>query len=181
MEPRLPNSRKWSPLPEELIKQIRSVFKQNFKQQIGSGTIEASGRIYPEEILVLVGVRAPKALKQANWGISIQYKRNKDNVVGLLHLAVDAAASLFEQYFASESDEDFPRVWEEVDFEKRKIYVQYDTVNSELESEADRLLGQKANETDLAQGDWDGDAKLEDIKAQLGLGPDEDDEGGTEH
>ena len=134
MEPRLPTSRKWTPLPEELIKQIRSVFKQNFKDHIGGGAIEASGRIYPSEILVEVGFRAPKALKQANWTISIEYKRNKDNVLALLHMAVDAAAALFDQYFTAENDHDFPRVWEEVDFDKKKIFVQYSTENSELEA-----------------------------------------------
>src|SRR5258708_4434002 len=63
MEPRLSTSRKWTPLPEELIKQIRSVFKQNFKAQIGTGSIEANGKIFPEEIMVSVGFREKDALK----------------------------------------------------------------------------------------------------------------------
>lgn len=179
MEPRLSSSRKWSPLPDELIRQIRSVFKQNFSVQIGSNTVEAKGRIYPEEILVSVGIREEKALKQVNWMISVGYKRDKDNVMKLLHLVLDAAAALFEQSFSAENDHDFPRVWEEVDFEGRKIYVMYSTVNSKLEAEADRLLGEAGADSDeVAQGDWDEDIKPEHIKAQLGL--DEDDEGESE-
>lgn len=174
MEPRLSTSRKWSPLPAELLEQIQSVFKQSFKAEIGKGKIEASGKIFPEEILVRIGYRAEKALKQSNFLISIAYKQPKDNVLKLLHLAVDAAASLFEQFFAAETDEEFPRLWEEVDFEKRKIYIQYDTTNTDLESEADRLLGADSG-NEVAQGDWDDDADPDLIKAQLGLG--DDDEG----
>jgi hypothetical protein len=74
-------------------------------------------------------------------------------------------------------------MWEEVDFEKRKIYVQYDTTNSELEAEADKLLGKTVDSDDVAQGDWDEDISADQIKAQLGLdGEDDDDgEGGRKH
>ncbi len=176
MDPRLSTSRKWSPLPTELMKQIQSVFKQNFSAQIGRGTIVAEGKIFPEEILISVGFRAEKAMRQANWLVSIAYKKNKDNVLQLLHLAVDAAASLFEQTFSAESDKDFPRLWEEVDFEGRKIYVQFTSANSELEAEADKLLGVKVEPGKVAQGDWDEDLDPEAIKAQLGI-DDDDDEG----
>jgi hypothetical protein len=178
MEPRLSTSRKWTPLPEELVKQIRSVFKQNFKEQIGSGTIEAHGKIYPEELLIGVGLRQKGSLRQNNWEISIAYKQSKDNVLKLLHTAIDAAASLFEQFFAAESDEDFPRKWEEVDFEGRKIYVQYNTVNSELEGEADKILG--ATGGGLAQGEWDEDEDVDPEEIKKKLGVDEDDGGGGE-
>jgi hypothetical protein len=181
MEPRLSTSRKWTPLPEELVKQIRSVFKQNFKEQIGSGTIEAHGKIYPEEILIGVGIKQTGSLRHNNWEISIAYKQSKDNVLKLLHTAIDAAASLFEQFFAAEDDADFPRKWEEVDFEGRKIFVQYTTANSELESEADKLLG-IASKSKLAQGDWDEEEDIdpEDIKKKLGVDDEEEDDDGGE-
>lgn len=182
MEPRLSTSRKWSPLPEELVKQIRSVFKQNFKQQIGTGSIEAEGKIFPEEILVAVGFKENGALKQSNWHISITYAKNKDNVLKLLHTAIDAAASLFEQFFASEDDHDFPRKWEEVDFDGRKIYVRYDTENSELEEAANRLLG-VGSPANVAQGDWDEeeDISSEDIKKKLGVDDEDDDDDSDVH
>jgi hypothetical protein len=176
MEPRLSTSRKWTPLPEELITQIRSVFKQSFKSHIGQGSIEANGKIFPEEILVSVGYRAQNALKQSNFEISIAYKRNKDNVLKLLHLAVDASAALFEQFFAAENDHDFPRIWEEAKFENRSIYIQYNTVNSTLESEADRLLGE-SDKNSLVQGEWDDAEEIEPKHVKASLGIDEDDEG----
>jgi acyl-CoA synthetase (NDP forming) len=75
--------------------------------------------------------------------VSVGYTRGKDDVIKLLNLAVDAAGSLFEQLFTSEDDYDFPRIWQEVDFEGRKLFIQYSTVNEALENEADRLLGIK--------------------------------------
>jgi hypothetical protein len=176
MQPRLSTSRKWTDLPPELTKQIRSVFQQNFKERLGKGGIEADGKIFPDEILIRVGYRQEKVLKQINWDISIQYKSNKDNVLKLLHMAIDAAAALFEQAFSAEDDSEFPRKWEEVDFEGRKIYVQYNTVNPRLESEADKLLGD-AGEAGLTGGAWeaDEDADPEDIKKRLGVDDEEED------
>jgi hypothetical protein len=181
MEPRLSTSRKWNPLPKELLQQIQTVFKQTFTSYLNDTTVEASGKIFPEEILVQVSLKQKGTLKQAGWSVSISYKTKKDNVMQLLHLSVDALASLFEQYFESENDHDFPRTWEEVDFEKRKIYVAYTTVNSELEAEADRWLGNvNKGEEDVAQGDWDEDVDPAIIKAQLGLTEDEDEDKETE-
>lgn len=176
MQPRLSSSRQWTALPKELITQVNSIFRQNFKEAIGAGKIEVDGRIYPGEILLLIGYRAPKGLKQSNFEISMTYKREKDNVLKLLHLAVDAAASLFEQFFAAENDHDFPRIWESVQFEGRELFIQYTTTNTELESEADKLLGLKGDER-LAEGDWDPDEEsAEKIKARLGVDGETDDD-----
>lgn len=176
MQPRLSTSRKWTPLPSELIQQIQSVFRESFQEHTKDAEVEAGGRIYPGEILIRVGFKAPNTLKQSNWEISIAYRQDKDNVLKLLHMGLDAMGALFQQLFTSEHDHDFPRVWESVDFEGRQIFVQYTTVNTSLEEEADRLLGISASATDLAQGDWDEDMTSEHIKAQLGL--DDDDEEG---
>ncbi|MGE3684563.1 MAG: hypothetical protein AB7G93_22830 [Bdellovibrionales bacterium] len=173
MQPRLSSSRKWTSVPEELIQQIQSVFRENFQQHVQGGTVEAQGRIYPGEILIQVGYRAKDALKQNNFEISIAYKRDKDNVLKLLHLAVDAAGSLFELFFNTENDHDFPRIWDELDFEGRKIHVQYTTENTPLEAEADRLLGKDTVEA-LTRGDWDEELGPDQIKARLGLDPKED-------
>ena len=63
-----------------------------------------------------------------------------------LNTMFDAAGALFDQYFQSTDDADLPRIWEELDFEGRKIYVQYHTENSDLKSQADRLLGKDSDE-----------------------------------
>lgn len=178
MQPRLKNSRQWTPLPEEFLNQIKSVFNQNFKEHLAhGGKVQAAGKIFPSEILVGVGYLAPGTLRQLNWEISIEYSRNKDNVMRLLHLAVDAAGALFEQLFAAENDQDFPRTWEAVEFEGRKIFVQFTTTNTELEAQADRLLGLPADSSQVAQGDWDEGVTKEQIKVGLGLDPESHDDG----
>jgi hypothetical protein len=171
VEPRLKTSTKWTALPKDFLAQIRSALKENFANQIGKGTVQVDGRIYPEEVLIRVGFAEPGRLKQSHWDVSISYKKDKDNVLKMLHLAVDAAASLFDQIFTS-PDDDFPRIWQEIDFEGRKLHIQYTTENSQLEDEADRILGLKKD--DLAQGDWDEDISPESIKAQLGIDGDEE-------
>lgn len=175
MEPRLKTSRKWSALPKEFLQQIRSVFKESFAQQIGKDVLEADGRIYPEEILISVGLRAEKGLKQRNWEVSIAYKKDKDNVLKLLHISVDALASLFEQLFSAEDDADFPRIWQEFEVEGRAVFAQYTTTNTELEAEADKILG-ISEDDELAGGDWDDDESPDTIKAKLGLTDDDDED-----
>ena len=171
MEPRLKTSTKWTALPKDFLAQIHSALKETFAKQIGKGKVQVDGRIYPEEVLIRVGYAEPGRLKQSHFDVSVSYKKDKDNVLKMLHLAVDAGASLFYQIFTS-PDDDFPRIWQEIDFEGRKIHIQYTTENSELEGEADRILG--LTKDDLAQGDWDDEVSAESIKAQLGI--DEDDE-----
>ena len=174
MQPRLKTSKKWTPLPSELMKQIQSVFSQGFKEQTKGAKVEAQGRIYPEEIVIAVGLKFSGVLRQTNWQISIAYVKNKDNVLKLLHTGVDVIGALFEQSFSAENDHDFPRIWEEVDFEGRKVFVQYSTANNELEAAAEKLLGEnkQANE-DVTQGDWEEDLDPETLKAALGINPED--------
>lgn len=174
MQPRLKTSKKWTAIPKELSAQIKQVFKQSFADQIGKGSIFADGRIYPTEILMSVGFKPEgKGLRQFNWDISIEYKRDKDNVMKLLTLAVDVAGSLFSQLFDSENDHDFPRIWAEVDFEGKKVFVQYQTENTELENEANKLLGVAEGE-ELVGGEWEAELSADDIKAQLGIDPEDE-------
>lgn len=174
MQPRLSSSLKWTALPEELVNQLRSVFSTSFKEHLGTSSIAVQGRIYPREILMRVSLIPQQGLKQSGFNVSIDYQREKDNVMKLVHLAVDAFGSLFEQFFAAENDQEFPRLWQPVDFEGRQIYILYTTENTQLEAEANRLLGLPET-TDLAQGDWDDDITAEQIKASLGIDSEDDD------
>jgi hypothetical protein len=175
MEPRLKTSKKWTALPKELLTQIRTAFKSTFKDQLGGAKVEADGRIYPEEILLSVGFKTEGTLKQSNFLISIAYKKGKDDVLKLLNLATDAAGALFEQLFQSDDDQDFPRIYQEVNFEGRPIYVQYTTNNSELDKAANKLLG-VADDESLAGGEWEDveeGVTPDEIKAKLGISPED--------
>lgn len=173
MQPRLSSSRKWTALPKELMTQVKSIFSENFQQYAKNSSFFTEGRIYPEEILMRVSLVPQKGLKQSGFEVSLPYKKDKDNVLKMVHLGVDALGALFEQYFTAEDDQDFPRIWQEVDFEGRKIYIQYSTKNTQLEDEANRLLGVSENE-DLAQGEWEEDISADQIKASLGIDPEEE-------
>lgn len=183
MDPRLKTSKKWTALPKEFLAQVRNAFKSTFKDHLGTAKIEADGRIYPEELLISVGYKIENALKQSNFMVSIPYRKGKDDVLKLLNLGMDAVGALFEQLFQADDDQDFPRLWQEVDFEGRQIYVQYVTNNTELDAAADKLLGEDADES-LTGGEWDEEeddgVTPEEIKSKLGL-DDDDEDGGQTH
>lgn len=148
---------------------MKGVFEKSFAGHLGKGSrVEIQGRIYPSELLLSVGFSRPNQLKQPNFEISASYDSSKDNVLKVFHLLFDAAGALFDQYFQATEDNDFPRYWEEIDFEKRKIFVQYSTKNTDLESQADELLG-KNSDALMQEPDEDSETFLEDIKNKLGL------------
>lgn len=180
MTPRRPDSKKWSSLPEELLQQIQQVFAENFAEASKKGQIMAEGRIYPTELMLRVGYLEKGRLAQANFEVSLDYNRNKENVMRLILLAVDCAASMMMDYLAEgeSADEDqvadLPRTWMPFDVEGRTIYLQFTTENPSLEAEADRLLGE-AGEKQLVHGANDEEDEEENLKAVITmLGLDED-------
>ena len=175
MKPRLPSSRSWTPLPAELMQQMKSVFSEGFRGQLGNASVEIEGWIYPSELMLSLGFTRPNQLKQPNFEVSMTYDPKRDNVLKLVHVAFDAIGALFDQYFASPDDMDFPLHWEEIEFEGRRLHIQYTGKNTKLEAEADRLLGvdQDGLMRDAPESE-DEEAQLEQIKAKLGLKDDED-------
>jgi hypothetical protein len=141
MKPRLPSSKKWTAFPKEYVTQIEQVFNQAFAAQLTTGKLIIEGHIYPEEITLRVGYLEKGRLTQANFEISMNYSREKQDAVDRIHNCIDAAASMMNEYFESAGDVDFPRAWKEYDFSGVPIFVQYSTVNTELENQADQLLG----------------------------------------
>lgn len=146
MNPRLPTSIKWTELPSEFANKVRKVFADNFKTEAAAGRFIVEGRIYPEEIVIRIGYLENGRLKQVNFEASSAYSKEKANSFDKLYLCVDAIASMMEEAFASETDEDldFPLHWREYDFEGQPVFLQHSTVNSELEAEADRILGESS-------------------------------------
>ncbi len=142
MNPRTKTISKWTELPPELKKQISTIFEQNFKEQIGEkGEIHTNGRIYPSEILLSVGIHKKGELRFHNFEVSIDHKNDKEKIVELIYLAVDAIASLMVEYFENDEDIELPYTWLQYPFGTEKVWLQFSTVNPTLEAEADRLLG----------------------------------------
>jgi len=167
MEPRLPFSSKWTPIPKELAHQITEVFEETFSSYLKKGRICTEGRIYLREVLLRVGYWEKGRLKQNNFQVSIEYNRDKDNMVKMIHLGVDCIASLLEQFFAAPKEEDFPHTWTRFEVEGREVFLQYNTENSELEAAADEILGE--GEEGLLRGENE-DEELEAKISLLGVG-----------
>lgn len=142
MNPRTKTNTKWTELPADLKKQISTIFEQNFKKDIGeTGEIHTNGRIYANEILLSVGIHKKGELRFHNFEVSIDHKNDKEKVVELIYLSVDAIASLMTEYFENNEDIELPYTWMEYPFGTEKVWLQFSTVNPNLEAEADKLLG----------------------------------------
>ena len=181
MKPRLPSSKKWTAFPKEFTQQIEDVFKQNFSKQLKSAELIVEGRIYAQEILIRVGYLEAGRLRQANFEVSVEYSPTQEEAIMRINDGVDAAASMMMDYFEkeqeTEGDVDFPLIWKEIPFNNRKLFVQFSTVNSKLEAEADALLG--ASEEGLVNEDLE-DPADEDDDISLASGEDESEDEASE-
>lgn len=141
MEPRLKTSIKWSPFPEELLKQIEEVFKQSFEDYDLGGEFIAEGAIYPEELLLRVGLTKNNQLRQRNLEASVQYNAEEEKPLEKIHMLVDFLGQVWESYLEDEpEDEEMSLQWVEERFKKDSVFLKYSTVNSNLEKQADQLL-----------------------------------------
>lgn len=154
MEPRLKTSTQWTPFPQELLEQIIEVTEDHFSDyERGERQFIAEGRIYPKEILLRIGLTAPKgALRQDNFEASLEYDAEKHKPVEQIHLVVDFLAETWANYFEDAPErEDLPLLWTEQTFEKRPIFLRYSSENTELEKQADAYLA--LDEKKLVYGD----------------------------
>ncbi|MFZ4404294.1 MAG: hypothetical protein ACOYOK_09360 [Pseudobdellovibrionaceae bacterium] len=157
MTPRLLSSKKWTPFPQEFATQIQDVFQENFSQQLQKAQVLVEGRIYPQEILLRVGFLEADRLVQPNFETSVEYLADKDQAMESIHLCIDTAASMMQEYFTKKDEEDevdLPYTWKPLQFKNHEVFVQFTTVNSRLEDEANRLLGE-AGHSGLVQGEVD--------------------------
>lgn len=178
MIPRLKSSKKWTSFPKEYADQILSVFKENFAQYLDNAELLIEGRIYAEEIMLRVGYLEEGRLAQANFEISMNYSQEQQDAVTRIHNCVDAAGSMMMEYLENEGEVDFPYSWKEVPFQGKKIYLKFSTENTNLEAEANRLLGLAEDELlheDVSEEDEDALTRAE-LSEELSPPRDEDDE-----
>lgn len=141
MEPRLKTSKKWTSFPKEYLQQIEAVFHENFAQFLPEGKLIIEGRIYPEEILFRAGYLEAGRLTQANFEFSAHYTAEDGHALRQIHLCVDAAGSLLLEYLTEEKKDEYPLLWKEITFTDELVYFKFSTENSDLENEANKLLG----------------------------------------
>ncbi len=143
MNPRYKISQKWTPFPQDFIDQIKHIYTQNFASKLGQSiTVFVEGRIYSKEILMRVGLQNKGELRRFNFEVSLDLLTKEEDIIfNQLALGIDAIASLMTEYFANENDLELPYTWTETQFETAKVWIQHSTENSDLEAEANKLLG----------------------------------------
>lgn len=155
MNPRLPSSKKWTKFPNEFSAQIEAVFRENFASKLEDKKIIVEGRIYPEEILLRVGYNSKGELRQNNFEASTSYSTEKEDAVDRIHNCVDAIATMMADWFESSEELELPLSWLEYPVESKKIYLRYNTENTELEALADSLLGEYADSFYVEESETD--------------------------
>lgn len=140
MDSRRSSSVKWVPLPLEYCKLALEVFESQFSERLGDAQLTIEGRIYREELIVRLGYLRPNTIRQINFEASVDFDLNKENAFELLNFLMDPLASWLESFLETKEIE-FPPLWKKHRFKNRDVYMQYSTINSKLEAEADRLLG----------------------------------------
>lgn len=175
MEPRKAKQAKYTELPKDYVKQVLSALNESFVDEVKSGKFIFEGRIYADEILVRMGYLEKGRLRQTNFEMSTDLKAGKDDTVKLIGICVDVGATMLEEMFSSTDDTSFPRVWQPFEVEGRNVYLQFTSTNSDLESQADQLLGAHDDTLVKNADDADDSASLAGIKARLGIDDDDED------
>lgn len=152
MEPRLISSTRWTELPPELKTQIEEVFHEKYLSEYDvDGEFQARGWIYPNEIIIQVGIHNPNYLGQRHFIVSMETaKSNEKETIKLIDVCVDFLGELWEEFLEEEFEP--PLVWQATNYNKRELYYYYHTTNYDLETEANKLLGE---EKSLTHGEWD--------------------------
>ena len=98
------------------------------------------GWIYPEEVILQVGFLPEGKIAQSNFEASIDYSSKQIDAFDKIHHCLDGIGALIEE-FRQNPNSEFPREWKKVVLNRQDIFVRYTTHNTNLEAEADRLLG----------------------------------------
>src|SRR4051812_22287578 len=154
MEPRRKTNKKVrsTSLPPEYLKNVKDVFVKAFQKRLGKREIFVEGRLFPEELILCVGyLPDPKGLRQTNFEASIDHA-SKD-VFAKLGITIDAIAGMMDQYLESGETMELPLEWKQYDFDKTKVYLRTSGRNTNLESEANKILGVDPNDALYVEGD----------------------------
>ena len=149
-----PSEKKWTRFPEEYRSQIQEVFEQEFGKRLKNPKFFVEGRIDAQFVVLKVGYLEEGRLRQNNFSLRFSYNTQKDDVKARIHSAVDVLAGLILDFIESEeNDESLPRDWKPFEHEKKSFELMYSTENTDLEAEANRLLGESSEESQLVEID----------------------------
>ncbi|MCC6138664.1 MAG: hypothetical protein IT287_08520 [Bdellovibrionaceae bacterium] len=180
MDPRLKTSTKWTPFPLELSAQIADVMTESFADYDLGGKFVVEGAIFPQELLLRIGLQQSGKLRQDNFEASLEYvpevaaledteaeAPTPSKTIELIHVMVDFLGQVWESFLEDEPElEEMPLGWLEHRFEKQVISLRYTSVNTDLEKQADELLKmyekKLVHESEAEEGD---DVAAENLEA----------------
>jgi hypothetical protein len=153
-----------SPLPSDYLAMVTEVFATNFDDGIKKLTkltkekvhFDASGAIYPEEIILCVTLLQEKKLNASTVYASVDFdpKASSPTIQELLPLCVDAIGAVFQPLLTSKDPEiydqlvssslsaldNIPFEWTKLQVENKRVYVKMNKANPLLENMADDWL-----------------------------------------
>lgn len=141
-------------LPKEFIHNVGSLMGKQFKTKLEGSTFLVYGNLYPNEVVICISLNHPKSLRAASLHISSDLPKKSvespDVVTDCLKDMVDVAASWYAQ--ALESGKGLDSVieemgeikpdWQELEWEKRTLFVKLNRDNYSLERAANDFMKQ---------------------------------------
>ncbi|MBK9293925.1 MAG: hypothetical protein IPM57_05690 [Oligoflexia bacterium] len=140
MKSRKVSSQKPQELPFDFIKMVRDVVEKNYKKFCFDKKVVIDGGIYMQEITFMVGFANKSGVKQVNFCASMDFDLKKKDIVERLNTMLDSLGSMIEQYVEADGDIELPTEWTDFELDGKKIFLKFDTTNTELETKADELL-----------------------------------------
>ncbi len=148
MDPRnkskTPAQNPWTGLPEEFSFKVLSALEKEFEERMKNGEFIVEGKLFEDEILIRIGYIENGRLRQMNFEASIDFDRDKATALDKFYTCIDCLGVWMRETFKNlDHDEnlDLPLSWRATDFQGQTVFLQYSSVNSRLEQEANRLLG----------------------------------------
>ena len=131
----------YSKLPVELTKAISEEFEVTFKKS----DFKTFAHVYINEIVLRVGYSPKDSIKQVNFDLSANLEPEGLKPVQILERLIDSAKELFHSYFQDEDVKRFSPSWAQVT--DTTINYKFDGTNTDLEEEANRLLGEASDDS----------------------------------
>jgi len=172
IEPKNTNNLAFTKLPEELLETITEVFCENFEEQAKNGKFLCFGQVHQSELVLRVGYIENGSIGQINFDTSNVASGSEAQIIASLEEMVFATKELFLDYFKNKNLESFSYHWNPLTTSEKtgQVFYKMDSTNTELEREANALLGEnfEADETNgLIIGEMSDSEEIEKIVETL--------------
>lgn len=141
------NSKKGTNVPQDWLESLARLLNETYKSECKKFDryFDVYGKIYPEELLVIVSWLPEKeeGLAPITCFLScdLDQMNTEKKVKETQSNYMDIAGLFFDEIFAREDWDEFEPNWQEVSYKNQNYYYKLSRENINLTLEADRLLG----------------------------------------